>query len=311
LNSNNSAAATCKEKKEIMKRQGIALATLLCLSLACGLVTPAADPQESGLETIVAATLTAMADQTQPTPSASMEAKDITVSHSGVSFTIPQGLATDAAPTVIPASLDPDAPYWGIHPSYVEFALDGYLLPGTFHEPKIRIYPMVEFENANDGAAKVIGELRALLTSQGEPLPADLPLPFLPLFNAAQMFHSNEQFIAFQNGRGIRFLTQYGQDISPVNNHSMFYTFQGMTNDGKYYISAILPAGAPFLSDFPSPEYPVPLDGIPFDWDNWENTQAYMEAVTQKLNGTDAATFTPSLAALDAMMQSLIVTEIP
>lgn len=292
-----------------MKTQGIALAILLCLSLACGLTAPAADPQESGLETIVAATLTAMADQTQPTPPAPIEANNITVSHSGVSFTIPQGLATGATPTVIPAALEPDAPYWGIHPSYMEFALDGYLPSGTFHQPKIHIFPATEFENANDGAAVAIGELRALLTSQSEPLPANLP--FLPLFNAAQIFHSNEQFIAFQNGRGIRFLTQYGQDVSPVNNHSMFYTFQGMTNDGKYYISAVLPAGAPFLSDFPSPEYPVPLDGIPFDWDDWENTQAYMDAITQKLNETDAAIFTPSLAALDAMMQSLLVTEIP
>jgi hypothetical protein len=293
-----------------MKKQGIALVVLLLASLACKLNPPATDnPEQMDLESAVAATLTAIAAQAQPTVEIPTEAATIPVSFSGNNFTIPQGLATGATPAIIPASLDPQMPFWEIHPAYVEFTLDGYIIQEKFHEPKLRIYPVAEFENANEGTAAIINEMRTLLASQGSPLPVNLP--FLPLFNAAQMFHSNEQFITFQNGTGIRFLTQYGQDISPVNNHALFYTFQGMTHDGTYYVSAILPVNAPFLSEFPSPQYPAPPDGIPFDWDNWENAQAYMDAVMQKLNATDSAVFTPPLTSLDALMQSLLVTGIP
>ncbi|MEO8354588.1 MAG: hypothetical protein ABI621_01610 [Chloroflexota bacterium] len=45
--------------------------------------------------------------------------------------------------------------------------------------------------------------------------------------------HPLMQVINFQNGRGIRFLTQYAQYPAPINNHELFYHFQGLTNDGK------------------------------------------------------------------------------
>ena len=64
---------------------------------------------------------------------------EIPTSTSGNNFTIPQGLATGAAPASIPASLDPNALPWDIHPAYTEFALDGYILQNTFHQPKIFI----------------------------------------------------------------------------------------------------------------------------------------------------------------------------
>jgi hypothetical protein len=136
-------------------------------------------------------------------------------------------------------------------------------------------------------------------------------LPFLPTFNAAQVFHSNEQVQKFQNGTGIRFLTQYAQAPYPVNNNSLFYTFQGLTNDGAYYISAILPINAAFLSPDGNPNTPLPADGVPFDWNNFENIPAHFELVKQKLNATDPNAFTPSLTNLDTMIQSVRITGTP
>lgn len=291
-----------------MKRKSIVFSVLLFASLACGLIAPT-PAEEIDLDTAVATTLTAIALQSQPTPAAPTEAGGVAVSFSGSEFVIPPGLATSATPSIVPASLDLQAPIWDIYPSYAEFSLDGYILQGTFHEPRFRIYPAAEFEAANEGAAQIINELRALLAAQEAPLPVNLP--FLPLFNAGQIFHAKEQFIPFQNGTGIRFLTQFGQDVSPVNNHSLFYTFQGLTSDGRYYISAILPANAPFLVEYPSPEFPVPPSGIPFDWENWENTQSYMDAVTQQINSADPAVFNPPLTTLDALIQSIRISGAP
>ena len=51
----------------------------------------------------------------------------------------------------------------------------------------------------------------------------------------------------FVSGIGVRFLTEYAQYFVPVNNHDLFYTYQGLTNDGQYWISVILPINHPDL----------------------------------------------------------------
>lgn len=256
------------------------------------------------MESAVAATLTALASKEQPPLPTPPPASDTPVSAYGVSFTIPQGLAGGANAESVSASLDPGAPSWELHPPYVKFTLNDYILRDKFFQPQIEVYPAVEFSQANEGAARIIGELRALLANPSQPLPHNLP--FLPLFNAGQIFHSNEQFIKFQNGGGIRYLTQFGQDIAPVNNHSLFYTFQGLTDDGAYYVSFILPVNASFLAKYPSPEYPEPADGIPFNWDDYTSAPAYYSQVTQKLNATPADGFSPSLIMLDTLAQSVL-----
>jgi hypothetical protein len=234
---------------------------------------------------------------------------EIPTSTSGNNFTIPQGLATGATPAIIPASLDPNAPFWDIYPAYTEIALDGYVLQNTFHQPKIFIYPAGEYAKVNEGAAEIITGMQELLANQNAPMPQNMP--FLPLFNAGQVFHSNEQFLTFQNGTGVRFLTQFAQAPYPANNHDLFYTFQGLTSDGAYYVSAILPINAAFLSADGNPETPLPADGVPFDWNNFENVPAHFELVKQKLNATDPTAFTPSLTNLDALIQSMLITGTP
>jgi hypothetical protein len=122
-------------------------------------------------------------------------------------------------------------------------------------------YPINEYLQVNEDMAKPFNALKSVI--EGQPLPENIP--FLPAFNAAQMFHSNEKILEFQNGKGIRFLTQYGQAPYPVNNESLFYTFQGMTNDGAYYVAAVLPIQAAFLPANGNPDTPLPADGVPFD----------------------------------------------
>lgn len=40
-------------------------------------------------------------------------------------------------------------------------------------------------------------------------------MPFLPLFNAQQAMHAHVQYLDFQSGQGLRYLTQYDQAPSP------------------------------------------------------------------------------------------------
>jgi hypothetical protein len=261
-----------------MKKKFLALVGILFVTLACGLSTPATPTQT--------------------------QVSGTTIAVNNISFVIPTALGNGAQAEKIEA-VPPsnDMPWWEIAPTYNRYLLQGYPLSGDFHEPRVFVYPVNEYIQVNKDVATVVNNLKAIINSPSQPLPKDLP--FLPTFNAAQMFHSNEQSLTFQNGAGIRFLTQYGQAPYPVNNNSLFYTFQGLTNDGAYYVSAVLPINAVFLSADGNPDTPLPVDGVPFDWNNFENMNAHFELVKQKLNVTDSNAFTPSLTNLDALIQSI------
>ena len=259
------------------------------------------------VETIVAETfqaLTSVAPATQTPPNGTV------ISVNNISFVIPTGLASGAqAETIEAVPPSNDAPWWEIAPTYNKYLLQNYLLPETFHEPVVYVYPVDEYIQVNADVAGLVDVLKTIINSQGQSLPENLP--FLPAFNAGQVFHSNEQILTFQNGTGVRYLTQYAQAPYPVNNYSLFYTFQGLTGDGAYYVSAILPINAAFLSADGEPDTALPPDGVPFDWNNFENVPAHFELVKQKLNVTDPNAFMPSLTALDALMQSVLITGTP
>jgi hypothetical protein len=123
-------------------------------------------------------------------------------------------------------------PWWEIGPAYNQSLIQSYPLAGAFHEPRIFVYPVSEYVQMVPDVGGIVDELKTIINSSGAPMPENLP--FLPAFNAAQIFHSNEQVIQFQSGTGIRFLTQYAQAPYPVNNNSLFYTFQGLTSDGTF-----------------------------------------------------------------------------
>ena len=124
---------------------------------------------------------------------------------------------------------------------------------------------------------------------------------------ANQDFHAQEKFLSFKNGTGIRFVTQFDQAPLPINNTSMFYTFQGLTNDGEYYVSVSLPVNLDSLPADDKPNSPTPPNGIPFDWDHIDKFPDYMTAIKGRLNQNDNV-FTPSLKDLDALVESLLVT---
>jgi hypothetical protein len=302
-----------------MKRKilGSVIAVML-VTLACGLINPAAPtqmPTPINVETIVAATLQALtpvvpatlvAPATPVVPATQTPLSGTTIAVDNISFVIPIEIGNGAqAETIEAVPPSNDAPWWDVAPTYHTYLIQGYPLANTFHKPMIYIYPVAEYIQMNPDVGNVVDDLKTIINSQGQSQPENLP--FLPAFNAGQVFHSNEQSLSFKSGTGIRFLTQYAQAPYPVNNQSLFYTFQGLTSDGAYYISAILPINAAFLSSDGNPETPLPADGVPFDWNNFENVPQHFELVKQKLNSTDPNAFTPSMTKLDALIQSIIV----
>ncbi|MCE9645222.1 MAG: hypothetical protein K8S20_04420 [Chloroflexi bacterium] len=292
-----------------MKKGFLGLTVLLLAMLGCNLnpATSVAVPTMStGTPEIQSSTavvtLPTMPPTEPPAATAAPDTGSITpdgevISVGGISFLMPNGMSSDASSNL---TTEVEYPYtnpsYGDMPQHIKFILNNYAAKGIMLEPQIMVFKTTEYAQYSDLTGGIINNLESLQYADGLPLPASLDGP---------TFTAQIRALTFQNGHGIRYLTQVDQAPLPVNNYEMFYYFQGLTNDGQFYIQAILPAQAPFLAADDNPNTPLPSDGIPFNMDDFPG---YLSAVTQRLNATDTFSFTPFLGHLDAMMESLQVT---
>jgi hypothetical protein len=227
-----------------------------------------------------------------------------TVTLNNVSFTIPLGVAMDAQSEMVPAVTDSNnSPWWEVAPEHTEFTLTGYQIQDELIKPQIFVYPVEAYADLNTNASDQIQKLKTILAG------GSLTKYTLPnwLINAGQLFAAKSQVVPFQNGRGVRFLTQYDQYPAPINNHELVYHFQGLTDDGKYYVVAVLPVTSSILADSEKPEATVPSGGVSLPASGGPD-QAYYEAVTKALDAMYEDSFNPSLFQLDALIQSITVT---
>ena len=301
-----------------MKKLLLFLSIFLVVSLACDLAVTIAQPTSPATmpaNTIVPAEATSTqvpaVDTSVPPTAAPTEAlpssNGTDVFYGQIGLTLPSGLASGISGSQVERADGEDVPQWGRTPGHTEIALEGYLLQGKFHQARIYIYPAMDYAMLNPGAFESMHRLNNFLYDPSQV--SNEQLPQVPFFNAGQVFASNVQLIQFQNGQGVRFLTEYAQYFAPVNNHELFYHFQGLTSDGEYYVIAILPITVQVLAESSDPGAPLPSGGIPYpDITNPDADWAgYYNAVSALLNGTSSEAFVPTLTKLDQLIQSMQV----
>ncbi|MFT3891046.1 MAG: hypothetical protein QM730_05380 [Anaerolineales bacterium] len=297
-----------------MKKAFLFLSLFIVLSLACTLsvdVAPTISATQAPTQIVEPPTTTPeiFISLTQAMPATEIPtiAQSVEVSVPPLTVSLPTTLATGARGAQIPRADGQDLPYFELTPGHTELELEGYILQGKFHTPKIYVFPAMPYVELVPAAFESMHRLRNVM-NPGATITPD-QLPGVPFFNAAQVFASNVQPITFQNGDGVRFLTEYAQYAAPVNNHELFYHFQGFSSDGEYYIIAILPVTAPVLAETSEAGAAIPAGGIVLPDINDPNAdwQGYYSAVTDLLNNTSPESFTPTLSQLDALIQSMNV----
>jgi hypothetical protein len=265
--------------------------TLVAVSLAC-------DTGSTGnglnVETQVALTLDAMAGETIESPA---PATCTTVTFNGISLCYDPAIASATTTSIVPAISSPDDP-WFNAPQIEQIDFTSYVTGEKFHSPRVMVFSVSEYQALNENASATISELQQYIANKPN-IPADA-IPFLPRWNAAQLFKVMPAFVSFQNGQGIRFLAEYGQYAAPVNNTDLFYTFQGITNDGQYYVSVILPVTHPSLP--PDPNVDAALQQELYD-----DYQGYLADVIPTLSAQPLNSFLPDLSLLDTMIQSMTI----
>ena len=306
-----------------VKKLSLFLSLLIVMTLACDLtvnITPPANTDPAPAHTTIPvtddpthvpasatalmATLIPNATSTSPLPSSD----GVPVFFGPISLVLPTGLASGISGSQIPRADGPDLPYWELTPGHSVIKLDGYLLQGKFHQAKIYIYPASGYAELVPGTFESMHRLRNVMTGSSSSINAE-QLPAVPFFNAAQVFASNIQTISFQNGTGVRFLTEYAQYAAPVNNHELIYHFQGFTSDGEYYIIAVLPITVPVLVNTSDAGAALPSGGIAYPDITSSNPdfQSYYASVMDLLNATSPDAFSPTISQLDALIRSIQV----
>lgn len=285
----------------------LACIALILASIACNInFEDEADTDLLVQQTLVAIQQTQNASDSQPsqeeeipeivvvpTMTPTLEQPDVV--YEGISFSYDPAIALNVLSSTVPAqNMGAESMPGDTYPTHFVFNFNAYPVGDHFHEPEITVYPANDYYAMSEYAGNIIDNLKQTLISQpgGGPISN---LPFLPMWNAAQIFSAKVTYFDFTGGSGVRFLTMYGQATYPVDNTNMFYTYQGLTDDGAYYLSAILPVTHPGL----------PNEGQIDDyWEFEQNWDTYISDTIAWLEAQDPQSFTPSLELLDAMMAS-------
>lgn len=304
---------------------GIVMSSGLVLS-ACRPATPrpeatptidpaavtAAAPAPTGPEATAAPTAEAPTPDAAATTAAGVaagEAAAVSKSLPGAINIDASGLAEKVAAETRPAvASEPQTPAFAAGlPEHVRIKFADDVLTNEYVDPQQRqvlVIPIAEylakFADTPDTQKDIqdqIVTLKTLLRRRSTRVAE--PITVMPPFNAAQIFRSRIKHLKFKGGTGVRFVTAYAQDTLPITSADIFYTFQGLTDDGKYYVSAFIPVRTQLLTESRDKVPQKELD------DSANRFDSYLRTITRKLEGAKPDAFTPNMNAIDVVMQSI------
>ena len=154
-----------------------------------------------------------------------------------------------------------------------------------------------DFAKSYPTVAAAAAKLRKLLNKRPQKFKFYADLAELPYNNASGAILSRVEYLPFKTGNGVLYLTQYSQDMmpSPVNNEELTCVFQGLSDDGKYFVGARLAITHPSLPK-----------GIDFDDHIMiDKNRLYLRKAEQSLNKVAEDSFRPSLVTLKSLIASI------
>jgi putative hemolysin len=227
----------------------------------------------------------------------------LTAEYGGVTFQFDEQLARSAEGETLAAIPPAEGPaLGGASPAAVRFLFDEALVQDYFDPrvPQLLVYKTDDWIQLDPSTATTVAELQSLLSTRPASISGSIPL--LPPIPAAQILHAQTRYVDFQDGSGVGFLTAYAQDASPITNSQLFYTFQGLTHDAKYYVAVYFPVTTPLLPN------EVSFTGDAYT--EWvKDYDAYLATVTTQLDDLLSAGFSPDLALLLGLVDSIRIAD--
>jgi hypothetical protein len=283
-------------------RFGMRLTILLALFMtACSSVAPELSSPSEMAVVIQLPTETATLQPTaEPEPSPTVPKPDIgTASFRGVRFQYDLSFLSAVRGEIVPA-VQGDEPELDI-PEHLSFTFDDVVRSSQFnpHEPQLLVFPIDDFRAISSKRAETTLEsLTELLVER--PLPFMQEVTLMPPPAGKPSVQVHVKYLRFENGEGVRFLTSYSEEIGPVTNETLFYTFQGISSDREYYVSFFFPVDTRQVPDL----YAETLAAEDY-WLFVSRYDTYLGDTIDLLEKTPSSGFSPDLRLLDKLIESL------
>lgn len=220
----------------------------------------------------------------------------ILIDHGGVELWYDPQVILEIEPNTIPPVAE--GGMQEPHPAYVQYAL-------PMDSGAISVVEIDAYKNMSEFAANTLPEVQALLANQDINFLDCIPeLPLVAFYHECdrQQLTASREYIDFQNGSGMRFVTVYAvQDTVPVSNEHLVYTFQGVSDDQQCYIRAsfqLLHQDIPDYANYdelPDPQYDDAVS---------TGLRRYFGLYEAQLTGTPDG-YSPALSHFDTIISSI------
>lgn len=266
--------------------------------------------------------------------------KEVKRSYQGISFEYNTALAREIRAKVVAESLD--GKLGDVEPRHIALDLIGYQMPHPspfMGAPTVRIFPIESYRSLIVGYSQEmakstmppanyvpdfddqINTLKTLLAKRPSTETIDIVLtqgrsdyyrgrlPLLPMYDVCEPFRSHFQYLNFKNGSGVAFVTQYTMESTLIVNQALSFNFQGMTADGKYYVTAQFPIAVPFLPHDFSEELAAKeglnYDGGMFNDSFRQSYKSYIDRTAARIEALSVEEFRPALPMMVRLLESL------
>jgi hypothetical protein len=201
----------------------------------------------------------------------------------------------------------PGTPLSPSDPPHVAFALYGSAAEGDRVDRVgwgafvIRVYPVAEIAGFAE-PAKNLAQLQRILTDRPDLSPYmeaghSGELPWAPLPEAGQVLRARVHYIDSPQLSGIAYVTAWAQGESTFGAGDFWYTFQGLSSDGSWYVSVDVVINASM--------FPATAPNDPSIYASQRAYEAYIGQTIAELNSAGPRKFSPSLTAVNDLVNSM------
>lgn len=134
-----------------------------------------------------------------------------------------------------------NSPFAPDHPPFIEISFGDTVSDQNGSENRLRVYRIDETDQASYPTIRpVIEKLRQRLAANGKGNLDRLEVPVYPIPNALELIQVKAQRFDGTWGSGFFFATAFSSGVEEYpDNSSLEYLFEGLSKDGKYFVSAV------------------------------------------------------------------------
>lgn len=226
------------------------------------------------------------------------------VSYNNISFELDPALTTAVMAQSCPAlPLSADQAPGEAHPPYTAFSFPDYNRDNTDYQPEVRVYEVAGDMTEYTAPLNMLPELQSILEERPDPV---------DWYRAP--LKARQAYLDFANGSGVRGLVQYMQDFFFFTNNGLVYEYNGLTQDGGYFVSIRYPVSVPFLMELDGFALPpanlnpqaIAIPEWPSDFEQQRQViEAYNTEALDRFEQMHDSDASPDLTLLDKLVQSI------